>query len=130
MNSRRLEYGIGADRSSPSETQESCQIGARFERKASMPSPASRASMLRVMTSRRCEAGILGGDREISGSDELAPGRRGNAVNFGNDRLWQCHDLLHQSAALGEGFFVGFAARIAAQLAQIVPGAESRPGTR
>ena len=72
------------------------------------------------------KAAVLGRDGEIARRHQLAPGRRGEPLDAGDDRHLQRVDREHELGAEGEDALVG--GRVArGQLAQVVAGAEDRP---
>ena len=75
----------------------------------------------------RGEGGVLGGDGEIAGGDQLAAGRGGDTLDFGDDGLRDGLELLHQLGADIEDAAV-FVDVAAGHLAEVVAGAEDLAG--
>ena len=78
-----------------------------------------------ILTPGRGEARALGGQRQVAAGDELAAGGGGDAMDPGDDRLGQMQDGEHQLAAAPEDRLMALPARLAAQLLQVMAGAEA-----
>ena len=115
-----------------------------WARSAVIASPVSSISMacLRGTARERATIGVeqkrpiltpgvakrapLGGERQVAAGDELAARGGGDAMDLGDDRLGQMQDGEHQFAAAPEDRLMARAARLAAQLLQVMPRAEAR----
>ena len=79
------------------------------------------------LDARSAEASTLLGNREVARRDELAPGRRGDAVHLRDDRLRDRADRAHQQGAAVEQPAVRRRVTCGRHLAQVVTGRERRP---
>jgi hypothetical protein len=75
---------------------------------------------------RRCEARVIGSDRQVARGHELATGRGRDAVDFGDHRLGDRVQARHQLRARLEQRVVGIGIGVGDDLAEVVSGRERR----